>query len=73
MKSSNNDAPKPMRFTRDVNPYPISDDLRSVQASSLCGAALDASSSTHYDVHEWLKGDPLAPKPPDHALGGPKP
>ena len=56
-------------FYARVNPYPISDDLRSVQRQAFAGL-LWSKQFYYYDVHEWLKGDPLAPKPPEGRWDG---
>jgi hypothetical protein len=49
-------------FYAAVNPYPISNDLRSVQRQAFAGL-LWTKQFYYYDVHEWLAGDPLTPKP----------
>jgi hypothetical protein len=51
-------------FYDAANPYPISEDLRSVQRQAFAGL-LWSKQFYHYDVHAWLTGDPLTPKPPE--------
>lgn len=50
-------------FYAAVNPYPISDDTRSVQRQAFAGM-LWSKQFYNYAVYDWLKGDPNQPPPP---------
>jgi hypothetical protein len=50
-------------FYAALNPYPISEDLRSVQRQAFAGL-LWSKQFYHYVVRDWLAGDPAQP-PPD--------
>ena len=50
-------------FYQNVNPYPVSEDLREIQRQAFAGL-LWTKQSYHFVVSEWLKGDPLQPEPP---------
>ncbi|HTU80673.1 MAG TPA: hypothetical protein VMF61_01000 [Candidatus Acidoferrales bacterium] len=56
-------------FYREVNPYPISDDLRAIQRQAFAGM-LWTKQSYHFVVAEWLNGDPLQPPPPPERKHG---
>jgi hypothetical protein len=56
-------------FYAAVNPYPISDDLRAIQRQAFAGL-LWTKQFYYFDVHEWLTGDPLTPKPPERRWDG---
>jgi hypothetical protein len=56
-------------FYAAVNPYPISDDLRAVQRQAFAGL-LWTKQYYYYDVHQWLAGDPLPPRPPEERWNG---
>jgi hypothetical protein len=51
-------------FYRAVNPYPISDDMRSIQRQAFAGL-LWTKQYYNYVVEEWLSGDPLQPPTSD--------
>ena len=50
-------------FYENVNPYPVSDDLRAIQRQAFAGM-LWSKQSYHFVVSQWLDGDPLQPPPP---------
>ncbi len=56
-------------FYRNVNPHPISDDLRAIQRQAFAGM-LWGKQSYHFVVAEWLEGDPLQPPPPPERKNG---
>lgn len=47
-------------FYEQVTPYPISDDMRSVQRQAFAGLLWNKQ-CYHYNVATWLKGDPTGP------------
>jgi hypothetical protein len=57
------------RFYANVNPYPVSDDLRAIQRQAFAGM-LWTKQSYHFVVAEWLKGDAASPPPPHERLRG---
>ena len=50
-------------FYQQVNPFPLSDDARSIQRQALAGM-LWSKQFYNYVVYDWLKGDPTEPIPP---------
>lgn len=50
-------------FYQQVNPFPLSEDARSIQRQALAGM-LWSKQFYNYVVHDWLKGDPNEPPPP---------
>jgi hypothetical protein len=50
-------------FYRQINPYPISDDMRAVQRQAFAGMLWNKQ-YYNYVVEEWIDGDPLTPPPP---------
>ncbi len=50
-------------FYAEINPYPLSDDVRAVQRQAFAGL-LWSKQFYHYSVYDWLKGDPKQPPPP---------
>ncbi|GET35845.1 MGH1-like glycoside hydrolase domain-containing protein [Microseira wollei] len=56
-------------FYQAVCPYPISDDMRSVQRQAFAGM-LWSKQFYHYVVYDWLNGDPNQPKPPEQRKSG---
>jgi hypothetical protein len=56
-------------FYREFNPFPVSDDERSVQRRALAGL-LWSKQFYNYVIHDWLRGDPLQPPPPPSRLHG---
>jgi hypothetical protein len=50
-------------------PKELSDDAKSVMRQSLSGM-LWSKQFYHYDVHNWLEGDPAGPPPPKERLQG---
>jgi hypothetical protein len=56
-------------FYRELNPFPVTDDERSVQRQALAGI-LWSKQFYNYVIHDWLKGDPLQPPPPPQRLHG---
>jgi hypothetical protein len=56
-------------FYAALNPYPISQDLRSVQRQAFAGM-LWSKQFYHYVVREWLAGDPAQPPPPGGRSSG---
>jgi hypothetical protein len=55
-------------FYRNVNPHPISSDLRNVQRQAFAGM-LWTKQSYHYVVSEWLNGDSDSPAPAQRKRG----
>jgi hypothetical protein len=47
-------------FYQRITPFPISDDLRNIQRQAFAGM-LWSKQYYHYNVTNWLKGDPIAP------------
>jgi len=56
-------------FYQAVCPYPISDDMRSVQRQAFAGM-LWSKQFYHYVVYDWLNGDPNPLKPPEKRKSG---
>jgi hypothetical protein len=56
-------------FYAQVNPFPLSDDIRSIQRQALAGM-LWSKQFYNYVIHDWLKGDPLGPLPPTSRTNG---
>ncbi|MBS0654227.1 MAG: glucosidase [Verrucomicrobia bacterium] len=56
-------------FYQVVTPYPLSDDMRSVQRQALVGLLWNKQ-CYHYNVKRWLQGDPQEPKPPQERQMG---
>ena len=56
-------------FYARVNPFPISDDLRSVQRQAFAGL-LWTKQYYNYAVNEWINGDPRHPEPPSTRRNG---
>jgi glycogen debranching enzyme len=56
-------------FYARVNPFPISDDLRSVQRQAFAGL-LWSKQYYNYAVDRWIKGDPGLPEPPANRRNG---
>ncbi len=56
-------------FYREVNPHPITDELRSIQRQAFAGM-LWSKQYYAFVVGDWLNGDPLTPAPPRERLEG---
>lgn len=56
-------------FYHHVTPYPLDQDMRSVQRQAFAGLLWNKQ-CYHYNVHTWLKGDPTQPLPPDQRKHG---
>ncbi|MBV8154629.1 MAG: glucosidase, partial [Candidatus Eremiobacteraeota bacterium] len=56
-------------FYGQINPYPISDDLRNVQRQAFAGM-LWSKQYYNYVVGDWLDGDVLTPPPPPERRSG---
>ncbi|HEU5479101.1 MAG TPA: hypothetical protein VFU90_04670, partial [Candidatus Tumulicola sp.] len=56
-------------FYRNVNPHPITDELRAIQRQAFAGM-LWTKQCYQFVVAEWLAGDPLTPPPPPERLRG---
>ena len=56
-------------FYHRICPYPISEDQRSVQRQAFAGM-LWSKQFYYYVVEDWLKGDPVGPKPPESRQDG---
>ncbi|MBS0625484.1 MAG: glucosidase [Verrucomicrobia bacterium] len=56
-------------FYKRVTPFPISDDMRSVQRQAFAGLLWNKQ-TYHYVVSEWLDGDPSEPPPPENRKKG---
>lgn len=56
-------------FYQAVCPFPIPDDMRSVQRQAFAGM-LWSKQLYHYIVYDWLNGDPNPPKPPEQRKSG---
>jgi len=56
-------------FYADLQPSSLSDDERNVQRQAFAGM-LWSKQFYHYDVEEWLKGDPAQPAPPASRKNG---
>ncbi len=51
-------------FYQEVSPFPLSEDERNIQRQAFAGL-LWSKQYYQYSVHDWLKGDPGQPSPPD--------
>jgi hypothetical protein len=51
-------------FYRDVTPFALGDDARSIQRQAFAGL-LWSKQWYHFVIRDWLGGDPAAPAPPD--------
>ena len=56
-------------FYHRICPYPLSEDQRSVQRQAFAGM-LWSKQFYYYVVEDWLKGDPVGPKPPESRQDG---
>ena len=56
-------------FYRGIIPENVSADAKNIMRQSLAGM-LWSKQFYHYDVKDWLKGDPAFPEPPDERLTG---
>jgi hypothetical protein len=56
-------------FYQALTPFPLSDDMRSVQRQTFAGLLWNKQ-FYHYVVKDWLNGDPAAPPPPPQRKAG---
>jgi hypothetical protein len=56
-------------FYGSIHDFRLSDDERLVQRQAFVGL-LWSKQFYHYDVHQWLRGDPAQPPPPSERLRG---
>ena len=56
-------------FYNDIADKELSDDARNVQRQAFAGM-MWSKQFYHYEVEQWLEGDPAMPKPPDSRLTG---
>lgn len=56
-------------FYLKVTPYPLSEDMRSIQRQAFAGLLWNKQ-CYHYNVRKWLSGDPTQPKPPPERKNG---
>ena len=55
-------------FYQRICPFPMSDDERTIQRQAFAGL-LWSKQYYNYVVHDWLKGDPNQPPPPERKAG----
>ncbi len=57
------------RFYAALNPFPVPPEAHALQRAAFAGM-LWSKQYYHYVIRDWLRGDPLQPKPPDERLAG---
>ena len=56
-------------FYQRIAPYPLPDDMRKIQRQAFAGLLWNKQ-CYHFNVHNWLEGDPTQPPPPEQRKKG---